>query len=352
MIQRRNRPSIFLPLLLIAGGVLLFLYTIKGITVGGWDLVWRLWPLLFIIGGLDGLYRQEGFAGPLVSIGLGTVIQLSNLGYLPASSWMLLLRLWPVLLIAAGVDLLIIRRSPISMVIGILAGLVLIAGISLYAVNYAGPGDTFTIEPISQVLGDASRADVKIEAVGADLNLAGGAGPKKLMEGQLTVTGSERSRSSYSVSGQTATYQLALEPSSMAVPSIFGADPDRWTLKIASKVPIALKTSLVFGQQTVNLQETAVQNLKSDTVFGRSEIVLPGNGVPAVDASVVFGELVIRVPHGTRLAIQAGRAFTSLSFPEDFTQEGDMFYSPGAGHAGPADIKVSAPFGSLRVEYQ
>ena len=110
--QEKRRPhSLFFPLLLIAVGVVMLLNTAHMIQGSTLDTLLRLWPLIFIVGGRDSLYRREGAVGAVLAIGIGTIFLLGNFGYLPASGWMLLLRYWPVLLIAGGLDILIGRRS-------------------------------------------------------------------------------------------------------------------------------------------------------------------------------------------------------------------------------------------------
>jgi hypothetical protein len=68
---------------------------------------------------------------PLVFIGAGVILLLSTLGYVPWQSWNVLWRLWPLLLVALGVDLLIGRRSVLG---AIVSGLVLLLLIGLVVV--------------------------------------------------------------------------------------------------------------------------------------------------------------------------------------------------------------------------
>ena len=46
--------------------------------------------------------RHGGLVGPAILIGLGVVFLLNNLGMLDWGIWNILLRLWPLLLIAIG----------------------------------------------------------------------------------------------------------------------------------------------------------------------------------------------------------------------------------------------------------
>ena len=57
--------------------------------------------------------ERHGLVWPVMLIGAGVVLLLSNTGRLPWGVWQTLFSLWPVLLIAAGLDLLFgRRRSP------------------------------------------------------------------------------------------------------------------------------------------------------------------------------------------------------------------------------------------------
>ena len=69
---------------------------------------------------------------PLVLIGAGILLLLSNLGYLRWESWNMLWRFWPLLLIALGIDVLIGRRSVIGAIIsGVLILALLFAALAI-----------------------------------------------------------------------------------------------------------------------------------------------------------------------------------------------------------------------------
>jgi len=68
--------------------------------------------------------QQRSLFWPVLLIGVGIALLLSQLGVIAAISWGLLLRFWPVLLIVAGLDLLLGRRAPI---LGTLLGILVLA---------------------------------------------------------------------------------------------------------------------------------------------------------------------------------------------------------------------------------
>ena len=135
----KNRRSFFGPILLITIG-LIFLGNNLGLIPGeGWELIWRLWPVLLIIGGLNDLVRREGVAWPMLLIGAGVFFLLNNFGPRVWISWTQIIRLWPVLLIAAGIDLVFKGESIWFTVGGIILTMVLIAG-SIWIVREGLPG--------------------------------------------------------------------------------------------------------------------------------------------------------------------------------------------------------------------
>jgi hypothetical protein len=351
--RRHHRPhSVFGPLFLIAVGVFLFLNALHMISLSGWDLAWRLWPLLFIIGGLDGLYRREGFVGPLVSIGVGSVILAGNLGYLSPGTWTLLIRFWPVFLIALGLDLLIGRRSLVSAIVGIAVGLAMIAAIAWVAMTFTGPRTDLRTEAIHQPLNAAKEVDVRLDAIVGSLNLSGGAESNNLLEGKLKLTGSEHVNADYSVNDGRGSYNLKLDNGIYVYPFTPVPDQDTWSLKLTPSVPVHLDTNVVFGQQTLDLTGTKVLDLKADTVFGRTVVVLPAEGSLEGQAAAVFGEVVLRVPRNANVTIKADTFLTAADMPAGFVRDGDTIYSPNADRSGEASFKVDVPFGSVRIEYQ
>ena len=74
--------------------------------------------------------RRVAGQGPLLVLGLGAVLLAHTTGLLPAGWWWLLARLWPVLLVLVGLDMLIGRRtaSRVALVLG-LSGLVVVGAV-------------------------------------------------------------------------------------------------------------------------------------------------------------------------------------------------------------------------------
>ena len=99
--------------------------------------------------------------GAVLLILIGVILLLNVFGVLDWSIWWSLLRLWPVLLIAAGLELLLGRWKWGSLLATILVVAVVVAALWLTSAGVTTSG--LVTEQIRQPLGDATRADVSIE---------------------------------------------------------------------------------------------------------------------------------------------------------------------------------------------
>src|SRR4030065_94248 len=162
------RGSVIVPLILIVLGGLFLLENFGALTCDVWDTLISLWPLLLVAFGLDGILRREGITGPVLLIGLGTVFLLNNLGYLSLNVWAAIVQLWPVLIIAIGLDVMLRHRSAVWQLLGLVIALaVLVASLGLMGIQ-VNRARALTSEQISQPLQGASQAMVKLKpAVGA-----------------------------------------------------------------------------------------------------------------------------------------------------------------------------------------
>jgi len=123
--------------LVVVGVIMLF-----GRYVPWFDL-FRLWPLLIIIGGVAEMFRRRGepaikrVAEGVGSIAVGLVLLGNTFGYLPWTVWITMLSLWPLALVALGIELL--GRGLGLTWVRALSNVVLLAGL-FYGVFVLQPG--------------------------------------------------------------------------------------------------------------------------------------------------------------------------------------------------------------------
>lgn len=108
---------------------------------------------------------------PLVLIFIGGVFLLQNTGYLPPNFWMNLWKLWPLVLVLAGIELLLSHRIPWLVLAG-LGAVVLVFGAVAVGSHAPEPGSAPANPSVVETdLGGASSANVTVRFGAGQLNI-------------------------------------------------------------------------------------------------------------------------------------------------------------------------------------
>lgn len=344
--QHKTR-SIFWPIMLILVGGFLLLNTLNLLPGSTWDVLIRLWPLIFVVGGLDGLLKREGFTGAIFAIGLGVVLLLGNFGYLQSGSWRSLLRFWPLLLIAAGLDLIIGRRGKLSAVIGILVGLVMVAGMYWLVITPAAKNLTLSTTPFNQALTGQTDARLELNQAVGTLELGSGATAANLVEGDLTLVEGEQATWGMR---DAKTFQMKSSGNGTWVISSL-APQSRWDLLLTGSIPLDLDLETAAGDQRIDLGGLNIRELDQQLAFGELYLTLPAKGNLRGSVECAFGRMVISVPKGAAVRFSVDKAVATLSFPPGWQSDGKVVSSPAAASASQVmEIKLSQPVGIIQIQ--
>jgi len=349
--QPKHERSFFFPLLLIALGAVLFLININAVQGSVWDVVVKLWPLLLIVGGLDGLIRRDGWVGPILLIGLGVIFQLSNFGLLAFNIWDALLRLWPILLIAIGLDIIFGRRSTAAtIIVRVLLGVLLVAAVIWMAASPIN-GQTMLDKPVAQALDGATRGNLNIAAAVGSLHYTSGAAAGQLMEGNIRYSSGQNLSVTANGSGGARNVSLSASGAAAYTP---GPRSDAWTLRLTDAVPLEISSDLAVGEQVIDLSGLQVERLKANVAVGRIDVTLPdapaGGARASWEVSGAIGEIVVRVPRGAAVRVQSDTGLVSVSAGQGLTRSDKVITSPGYSEGKAAiDIRVNLAIGSVRV---
>ena len=234
-------------------------------------------------------------------IGAGILLLLSNLGYLPWQSWNLLWRLWPVLLIALGVDVLIGRRSMIGalfsgllilLLIGGAVGLVLLAP-SIPALSSLTQPIALHTEHVEHPLADVERATVRIDWTSAPGYLSTLDDSPNLIEADVTYRG--ELIFDVDVRGEWADVRL---DSRFTGPWIGPFDfdrpiQDRWVVGLSPNVPLDLTLDAGSGSCDFDLTSLEISDLTLDVGSGAVDLALPTRSTFEVSVDGGSGSLII-----------------------------------------------------------
>jgi hypothetical protein len=295
--------------------------------------------------------RRSSLFGPVLLIGIGVLLLLNNFGIVDIDIWDLIFRFWPVLLIAAGLDLLFGRRSGAGAIIALVVILVVLAGALAW-----GGGDLSAVaedpaaQPILQELDGAERAEITIAAGVGQLHLAGAPASGTLIEGTVIPHRNERIVSDFKREGDTAIYTLESEGGRFILPGWGGRSRGVWDLRITQAIPVNLTVSTGVGESTIDLGRVQLSGLDIDTGVGETTITLPGRGDFSAQVNGGVGEATVLIPDTIAARIRADAGIGSVNVQGDYLRDGEEYISPDyetAEHK--VELDIDGGVGSITV---
>jgi hypothetical protein len=255
----------------------------------------------------------------LVLIGGGVLMLLSNLGYVPWSSWNLLWRLWPLLLIALGIDVLVGRRSVVGAIISGVLMLMLIGGavlIVLFAQNIPAmgqfvQGSEWQIEHVEYPLNGVASASVTVDWTSLPGHLTALVDSSNLIEADVSYRGDlifdvDPQGDHVVVELDTAQDGLVLWPS---FPAQFD-EPEgrRWDVQLSPDVPLELSLDVGSGSSSFDLTDLQIVDLFVDSGSGSVELSLPPSSSFQVQLYGGSGSIDVILPRdvGARVDVDSG----------------------------------------------
>ena len=350
MNENRKPASLFFPLLLVAAGVLILMINTGSLSGTVWQNLTQYWPVILLIAGLDGLYKRDGWVGPLVLLGLGAVLLLANLGYIEDSGFSLLLKLWPVLLVAIGLDVIFGHRASIwSNLIRVALGIALIGGIVWLATVSPYFSMGMKSVPFEQSLDKAKEAEVRFGVAVGELYLSGGAEDDVLVSGKAGLPKEIDLQPVYDAPANGKS-RLAIEANDVVILPVHSSISP-WEFDLNSEIPIFLTAGTGIGEMRVNLSDTLVSEFESEMGIGQTVITLPEDLDVEASASVAIGELVIKVPAGSEVLIKTDNAIVGTTLPVGYTRSGDTIRSPKSdAGASKITLNLEVAIGSLVIQ--
>lgn len=340
----RRHIHIFWPLLLVALGVFLFLNNLQAVKSGNTiETLIKLWPLLLIVGGIESFINRQGWLWPVVLTGLGVIFLLSNFGVFYVSVWTTIVRLWPVLLIALGLNLIIGRaRGWWSPVLGSILGLVVIGAIVLMAVYQ--PGLTAKTEAIDYPSGSVETVNGSIEMTAGKMLLSTRPDFASLIEGQVQLSTHEELDRSFE-SGKNATYSLRSHGGNYMYVNESGNYT--WKLILNGSLPTNLRIKSAAGTIEADLSKASLTGLNVDLAAGKIVVAVPQTGNYHAFIENAVGETIICIPDNLAIKINLDTAVSATNFEAGLSRNG----SAPAGTTATAELDVKNPVGVVSFRH-
>lgn len=290
--------------------------------------------------------RHVDLVGPAFLIGIGVILLLSNLGYLNWSLWDIF-SLWPIFLVAAGLELLIGKQSRLGSMVAAVVVLVAIIGGVWFA--SASPGSAIpqasAIE-ISEPLGDTTALDVKLDPAVARIDIGALNDSGNVVEGSVQHRRNERITSDFKA-GSSARLTLGTQGSHNVAPFGLGRT-HLWNLNFHPDVALKIDLDMGISEANLDLSALSLDEVNVDFGIGDVQIQLPETGKFSVNIDGGIGIIVIEVPEGMAVRLRPETGIVMRSLPDDYAHFDGDYTSPNYRDAeNRVDIRLGLGIGSV-----
>ncbi|MBK8905283.1 MAG: hypothetical protein IPM53_29140 [Anaerolineaceae bacterium] len=289
--------------------------------------------------------RANSLFGPIVLIAIGLFFLFNQFNLLTDLYWLDVLRLWPLLLIFLGLNVLVLQAPRpyaslfsgfISLAAVVMFGYVLLNGLAGTPFSSRLEMGEWQTEPIHFGVEDVNTAvyNITIGPPGADLYALEDS--RDLIAG--TITYQDEYLFDTHLSGSEATIRLA--PQNRSEEWVFLPDywrefgeTNRWQLGLNQNVPADMTLEAVAGRSQLDLRDLQLDSLQLTTNAGDVELLLPGgsydahlvtnagttevalpeNGRHDLNLEVNAGSVTLHLPSGMALHVEVDRALGSFS---------------------------------------
>jgi hypothetical protein len=348
--ERKERRGIFFPLLLLSAGILLLLSNFGYLPGGFWAFITLYWPVLLILAGLDGLIKGEGVTGSVLFAGFGAVLLAGNLGYISITTWDLISKAWPLILIGIGLDIIIGRRTLGRVLLGLGLAVVLVLGL-FWVSNFSGQRGV-QVQEFNQKYQNDSNLIFNIQRTAGSVKVSGGAPADSLIQGKIYLLRNERMEPVVERSPSETLVEIKNDASAFPGTSK-PTENSAWVFAINEEPELGLSSKVIMGENQIDTRGLNLDQLKVETTMGRSVIYL--SDIPDTDIQIngAMGEIVLFIPRELAVRVHANKAIGSLSTPKDYIRDGNTAVSPAFETGKPVvEVKANLPIGAIRlVEY-
>lgn len=303
----------------------------------------------------DRRLHRSPVLGPLLLISAGVVFLLNNLGVLPWGVWETLGRLWPLFLIAIGVDLIVGRRNPLLSLLIVVA--VVGAGAALVYANdgfLMGRGGVMNT-PLNVGLNGATSANVHISMDAGTLTIGGMSSNTQLAAGNLEYFGNNGAPIQNATKGQVANLELSQRNGGFNFGWFSSGKSLHWDVNLNKTVPTDLKVEQGAGNVTLDLSQLQLKSLNFDAGTGNSTVTLPSAaGYTSVDINGGVGNTTIIVPDGVLARLELNSGIGNTDVDSRFQKQGESTYvmngfSASDKSKNQVDIKLDHGVGNVDI---
>jgi hypothetical protein len=288
--------------------------------------------------------------GPLLLIVAGAVFLLNNLGYLDWGIWGHLWRLWPLILVAIGVDILFGRKSQLVSVLIVVALLAVGIGFLALSGEFSATGAPMRKTLAVPMRTDVSQVNLSVQ-LGNDSTLSMGAlgrEAKNMVAGTLEYRDARNEPDVLIVSEGETTKVNINQKRPAGGP---GENNVGWEINLRREIPFFLILTAENGDTNLDLREVVVRSLTLTAGNNDANITFPAAGQTLATITTGNSDLELTIPRAVeaRIAISAGNS--DISVDPRFSEQGDVYVSSGFESApDKLDLKIQTGNSNIDIE--
>lgn len=284
--------------------------------------------------------QRRHVVGPIILIGLGALFLAQNMGWVSGNIWLSIWRLWPLMLVIAGVELLLGRSTwgaAVSAVVAI-AALGAVALVALQGnIPYLGQGSwaiqslsPARVERVAEDLGEVKQARIDLRHNAGQLQVSAlPADSPRLVEAALSHPEDSTIYNRFDRRGDRAELRLR-DPDRHDFPFVGNNYRDDWTVRLSPKVLLELQIETGASELNLDLRDLLVAQLNVEAGASAVDVTLPqaaGRTSASIKAGAAGVEVI--VPSGVAARIRAEGGLSGITIDQNrFPRVGNYYQSP------------------------
>lgn len=302
--------------------------------------------------------KTRHFLGGLLIILIGLILLANNFGILSWGIWYHLIRLWPLILIAVGLDLILKTTS--LHYLRILPPLLIIAVICSVICIYHSQGNRFyhffgkntqSIELSQPLLPSIKKANINLRLKAGKLKIREGS-IKNLASGDFTIPSGIMPWMKYRELNGEGFLEIGEKEKEREYLFTRWSRTHSWDIKLNRTIPLSLKISTGASNNDLNLSSLKI--VEFDLNVGASNSKIRFGKITSIKARVSGGasKIKILIPRsmGVKIRIDAGLTSNNLD-ALGFEKNGNIYLSNNYSTAErQLDLNLDAGASALKIE--
>lgn len=292
--------------------------------------------------------RGGSLVFPIILIIVGLLFLLDSLNITDGIDWGTIWKLWPIILIALGLEVILGRRVSFGAIFLVVV-IVIVGGAVVWWSVVAENGER-TVEHFTWSGDGVERAEVELRIGVGEIRLIGQEDMADLLVADLEVAAGADASDGIEVDDDVARGWIVSDRDFFSLPGIFGGKHSEWDLRLNNRVPWEMEVDSGVGDVRLDLADLRVSDLRLDSGVGAVRVTLPRRGMVKARVDGGIGDIQITIPEGVQARVKVDRGIGDLTIGNRFKRRGDYYETEGfSGAESFIELEVDIGIGSVTL---